>query len=433
VLESICFSRHFDISEAEELISRPFLIEPTGPFKMPTPEPEAGPSTGGPSRANKRKGPAQKGIFFPAHSSSAEKFSSQNMPNEIKNFFKKQVKKRHIQKILSKEFLKLIGTSLAKSTWKRYNSAWNLWQKFCKDLHLNCFKISESKKLSFICWCSKNCSIKSSTINMYLSAISKVFRLAKGKSNNDIQKQLLKGLENTSSKKFFKKKSQIRPITLSLLAKFKNSLRSGEKSDLEKLSLWGAAVVAFWGCFRLGELLCREKFRFDKYTDLLWKDIKFVDKQVLICIKSGKTSGSKPVTVRLGSLPNKKFCPRSALKRLKNFQKAKNFYNPRLPVFRTSIEKGGSKNLRPWDLVKEFKKFSIRKSDFSGKSFRSGIPSILASSHRRFKANVLQNFGRWKSQAFRAYIRGEENMDMYKKVTEFVLTSFFAQAQQKRG
>lgn len=366
------------------------------------------------------------------HSKLNEKFNKNNMPTEIKKFLKKQLKKKHLHrnKILSKQFLKLIGNSLAKSTWKRYNSAWNIWRKFCKEGKQNAFKISNTKKLMFICWCSKNTSLKYTTINMYLSAISKIFRLAKGKREKETQKQLLKGLGNECSKKPGTPEVPIHPVTLDLLANLKFSLKSGRKSNLEKLSLWGAAVVAFWGCFRIGELLCREKYKFDKYTDLLWKDIRFGRDQVLIRIKSGKTSGSKPVMVRLGRLPGKKFCPRTALRRLKVFLKSEKEFHPNLPVFRAPDGMGGSKNLRPWDLIKELSKFSDGRSRFSGKSFRSGIPSILANSHGGFKENVLKNFGRWKSQAFRAYIKGEENLDMYNKVTAFVLNTYSSQAQQ---
>jgi len=184
VLQKICSARHFDAKDAGDFADNPFLDEAVHPFGRPNgtqkttpPSTEAGPS----SQQRKRK--RSKGTKIPTHSSKNEKFHKHNIPHSIRAIFKKQLKKRKVinnNRQLRNECLNLIGNSLAKSTWNRYNSAFNLWQKFCTEENSNPEKISQNKKILFICWCSKNTNLQTSTISMYLSAINHCLSLLAG-------------------------------------------------------------------------------------------------------------------------------------------------------------------------------------------------------------------------------------------------------------
>jgi hypothetical protein len=80
-------------------------------------------------------------------------------------------------------------------------------------------------------------------------------------------------------------------------------------------------LTAFWGAFRLGELLGRSGYRFDGFSDLLWKDLKWGKDYVRITIKSAKVRGPPRNSALLFSIPDQKLCPVAALERLKNPKK----------------------------------------------------------------------------------------------------------------
>ena len=103
---------------------------------------------------------------------------------------------------------------------------------------------------------------------------------------------------------------------------------------------------------------------------------------------------------------------------MKELQVEKGMFGKNLPVFR----KGGGKNFRPLDMISLLKRVQDPGQTLSGKSFRAGIPSALATNKGDFGAGELKNFGRWKSAAFKTYIKGgTEDLDLYKRVTDFVL------------
>jgi hypothetical protein len=254
---------------------------------------------------------------------------------------------------------------------------------------------------------------------MYLSAITHCLSLlAGGAGQEKLQNWVIKGLRNAKSKKGKSPKKTTSPVTVGLLKRLRRYLSKKGGKKVTRLSAWAGSVVAFWGCFRLGEILCKKQMDFDKYSDLTWKDVRFARKSVRIRIKSGKTGGSEPITVCLGALPCKSLCPRRALRKLKELQVEKGMYCKNLPVFR----KGGGKNFRPLDMIRLLKQVQDPGQSLSGKSFRAGIPSALAKNKGDFGAGELKNFGRWKSAAFKTYIKaGTEDLDLYKRVTDFVL------------
>jgi hypothetical protein len=57
-----------------------------------------------------------------------------------------------------------------------------------------------------------------------------------------------------------------------------------------------------------------------------------------------------------------------------------------------------------------------------GKSFRAGIPNEMLKSPEFFGPKDVKTSGRWKSGAYRAYLR-EENLDMslFRKVAKTLL------------
>jgi hypothetical protein len=434
VLAQLCDTRNLDLEEAAEFLSNPYQDTPRYPYKehyiqchndsiSPPQETRRTEPTASTQQGEKRS--RTKGNSKPVHNKNVEKFNKLNIPPEIRKFLEKQLKTKQFakhSKNLRIECLNLIGNSLAKSTWNRYKCAFKIWKKFCADTKSKENCIDVETEIMFTCWCSENTKLKAATISMYLSAITHCLSLmgVGGGQRGGLLASVSKGLKNSQSKEKGGEKQNCSPITIDILRHLRNLLLGGGGNRITRLSAWTAALVAFWGCFRLGELLCGKQGVFDKYSDLQWRDVELSKNSVKIRIKSSKTSGAKPVFVQLGKLKDKKLCPRHAVKQLMSLQKEKGIFAKTLPVFR----KGGGKNLRPVDLVGTLATLGSPGAHFSGKSFRSGIPSILAAGHKSFDSVDLKNFGRWKSSAFRNYIRGgTDNMDLYNRVTNFALTN----------
>jgi hypothetical protein len=239
------------------------------------------------------------------------------------------------------------------------------------------------------------------------------------KGGEKLKSQVLKGVKNSMGKGCKVTRKMFRPVTVGTLWKLRQTLKAKKGSRVTRQGIWAAALTAFWGCFRLGELLSRRKLSFDKFTDLTWQDVQIHKNLVRFEIKSGKTSNSEPIFVNLGTLPERRLCPRRAIKRLRTLQKKKKMFAQDLPVFR----KGSGENLRPVDLVRSLGRLEGSGGRYSAKSFRAGVPTILAQNKGCFGALELKHFGRWKSTAFRSYIEGGPgSLDLYHQITDFVLT-----------
>jgi hypothetical protein len=228
----------------------------------------------------------------------------------------------------------------------------------------------------------------------------------------------MKGLKNSRSQRAKGGKGPSLAVDLKTLLKARKVLRACKGNRVTKLSIWAGSLVAFWGCFRLKELCSGNRHSFDKYSDLLWADVTFTKDSVQIRVKSGKTQGSKPIFVRLWKIDSKILCPRRALLKLAHLQKRKGLFAKTMPVFR----RGGGENVRPQDLVKLLNETHPVGGRFTGKGFRSGVPSLLAASGQ-FGPMDMQHFGRWHSNAYLNYVRGKwDSKTLYQRVAEFILT-----------
>ncbi len=147
------------------------------------------------------------------------------------------------------------------------------------------------------------------------------------------------------------RKPKIRPMSLSLLKKIKQGLLKGGWKKITRTSVWVASLVAFWGSFRLGELLPHSQKTFDKFSDLLWKDVKIGEKKVTIHLKNPKISSGWGDHVTLFAVPCKLFCPVQWFKKLRAILGNNGLAEKTLPVFRI---KGGGRSV-PRDFLENCK------------------------------------------------------------------------------
>ena len=119
--------------------------------------------------------------------------------------------------------------------------------------------------------------ISDSTVQAYISSISLVHKLKEMDNRacyNFTVKLMLRGAENMTV--YEPSKICNRNImTLPLLKILGNKIAHTNWSVESKQIFWTVSCIAFFGSFRMGELLNSTMTKVDLYTTLLWKDIKF--------------------------------------------------------------------------------------------------------------------------------------------------------------
>jgi hypothetical protein len=145
-------------------------------------------------------------------------------------------------------------------------------------------------------------------------------------------KIVLKGTENLQNLRN-KKSVKADPFTFTVLKKFRKVLKATKWRKESKAAVWGACCLGYFGAFRAGELLPKKETVFDKFSDLLWTDVKFFEGGVEIKLKAPKISVPGGDLVYVFAFPDSKFCPVRALKKLKISQQKKGGVGPAITGF----------------------------------------------------------------------------------------------------
>jgi hypothetical protein len=248
------------------------------------------------------------------------------------------------------------------------------------------------------------------TIKSYIFALSKLQQL-KGfepvKFAKSMAKKLIYSAKNARAHTKQKTKTKkTGAMSLRKLAKINKFLRKNFKKS-DRQALWTCMTVAFFGSFRMGELVAGKSDSFDKTSTLLWKDVQKHKNHLVINLKNAK-SGQYAEAVYLFPFPIKSLCPVHALLKLERNQKKNRSWEEKMPVFRL---KNGS-NITKQFLNSLLKKIlSTEKHNISCKSFRCGIPSSLGNSPEIANDQHIKGWGRWNSKSFLRY----EHYGLYQK------------------
>ena len=190
------------------------------------------------------------------------------------------------------------------------------------------------------------------------------------------------------------------PITPQLLRQIKAAL--DPSSDPDRVALWAVCCTAFFGFFRLGELLLADGTTFNPRLHLAWGDVAVDDPQeprmVRIHLKQSKTDQlGQGAHIILGKTRSD-LCPVAA-------------------VLGYVVSRGA----HPGALFLDARREPLRKSAFiaklrrileglgfpqhqyAGHSFRIG--AATAASLAGVEDSTIQLLGRWRSAAFLRYIR----------------------------
>ena len=187
------------------------------------------------------------------------------------------------------------------------------------------------------------------------------------------------------------------PFTIHHLCKFYDYL---SLSNVKHLACWCAILLAFFGCFRLSNLVPVSKNKFDPLKHLSRDDIKFEDDVVLVFYKWSKTNqnSNKVIWVPICSVVDERFDIKRFLYKLFDTVKA-----PKAaPLFSFSKANYHSRAslVRLLDLC--IFEAGLSLTDYSWHSFRRG--AAVFAFELGLADSAVQLLGDWSSLAFKNYL-----------------------------
>ena len=299
----------------------------------------------------------------------------------------------------------LIAASLSTNSWNRYNSAVNC---------ANCYKkvswpMTSEYLRGFTEWALTVRNLSASTVLVYLSDLKlshKIRNLDSNQFNDYFITAMIKGSEKLSLYTSICKRTRL-VLTFPLLKLLGHEISKSNWSIDSKRVFWSACSLAFFGSFRLGEILSPKESECCQET-LKWKNIQIFEDHAIVNIEIPKTLRSKKGEF-VDIFPFKGCCPLSALKEL---NKTKKFSAGRdLPVF--TFENG--KFLTQETLIRTMRELLSKHigqnaKNISGHSFRAGIPSALSDCPDLASDEDIRKWGRWNSNSFQIYTRLQLNV-----------------------
>jgi hypothetical protein len=305
----------------------------------------------------------------------------------------------------SKKYLSFLGSSLARSTWKRYNSAVGNWKIFAKINGLDWKNFDHDLTSEFIIWCGRAKGLKSKTVKAYLGILKTLtklrWELRKGRGKV-VEKFLLKGIDNSGGKNKEKRAKRVSPVDLEILATVKRGLKRLKIKRVSRISVWATCLIAFWGAFRLAEILPKNTANFDKFSDLLWADVNRSEGQgkITFKIKSAKFPGPPGNRAEIFEIGRSFFCPVAAFNSAETSQKIVGLWDKNLPVFRRSSGKNLNRATFLKTINKALRAAGVKNKRLGGKSFRSGMLSALKNFPPHFQEKHLKLLGRWRGDSY---------------------------------
>ena len=283
--------------------------------------------------------------------------------------------------------------AVAPSTNRNYTAALQTYELFCNSHTFISFPTTQSVLVLYATHLANYSSY--SNIKRHMASI-KYFSTIKG-YNNDFHLYhrlylLLRGIRWSQGTKYNKPKRL--PITPVMLRCINTKLFNSSRLYEDKVMLWTAIVVAFFGFLRVSEYTSQYKNKYDPSSTLLISDISCSDKSANLLIKASKTDPFRQgVTVRLMG-NNTLLCPINAIR---TFLKVRP--SNQGPLF---TYKDGSFLTRS-DVNKVLKNLTNNKVSISSHSLRIGAASTAAATGS--PEWLIKGMGRWVSDCYRTYIR----------------------------
>ena len=163
---------------------------------------------------------------------------------------------------------------LAPATHRSYDSAVKKFDKFCDSFRVSDpFPVTETLLCSFAAYLGDQ-GLSSQTMRSYLAGVRNM-QLSLGlpdprdHSSLPILRRVQAGIKRAN---LGSGTARVRlPVTPRLLRQIKQQLEAIHHK--ERVAIWAVGCMAFFGCFRLGELLLESTASFDQHRQLAWGDV----------------------------------------------------------------------------------------------------------------------------------------------------------------
>ena len=275
---------------------------------------------------------------------------------------------------------------------------------FCEKFHVpDPFPVTEFLLCSFAASMADN-GLAPQTVKSYLAAIRNT-QLSLGlpdpreQSSLPVLKRVLAGISRSRLGRG--QPSRVRlPVTAVLLRRIKHELE--RSAHPERRVLWAVCCKAFFGFFRLGELLHSSPSEFDPRLHLSWGDMAVDSPQaptmVRFHLRQSKTDQvGRGVDIILGRT-GCDLCPVAAVL---SYVAARG--DREGPFFLKSTSRALLKQECITEVRKVLVALGLPDHQYAGHSFRIGAATSAALAG--VEDSTIQILGRWQSSAFLRYIR----------------------------
>jgi hypothetical protein len=190
----------------------------------------------------------------------------------------------------------LVAAAFSASTWKRMSAAISSYKRFAVDSGTTfAWPLSPDNVNRYVAWSQKTAKLSPHTVSAYLSNLATCHKLRgmdPSACSNFLAKTMLKGAKNIASYKATTKKPKF-IMTLSCLKILGHEIASMDGTVIRKAVCWTACTLAFFGSFRIAEILCPTDSTYNADT-LVWSDVMFNDKlSVTVTIRHLKLCQNK--------------------------------------------------------------------------------------------------------------------------------------------
>ena len=201
-----------------------------------------------------------------------------------------------------------------------------------------------------------------------------------------------RGIKRSHGKRFSLPKRS--PITPDLLHIIHQNLFNSSKLYSDKLMIWAAITMAYFGFLRVSEYTSSHKTKFDPLSTLLFRDVSVTDDTAQIEIKASKTDPFRQgITIRLAA-NDTMLCPVHSL--LQYLSSRPTFQGPFF-VYRNGTF------LTRRDLNQILTQYTGGIANTTSHSLRIGAATTAAA--MGCPKWLIMSMGRWASDCFRRYIR----------------------------
>ena len=297
-----------------------------------------------------------------------------------------------------------LGNCVAPTTLSVYRSAQRRYFSFCQNqLISNPFPVTEDTLCRFVAALAQD-GLKHRTIKSYLSGIRFAQILqAMGNPFTDSMPRLeyvLSGIKRSEAHAGTGSKPRL-PITMEMLSLLKAQWLS-DASSPDKIMLWAAACTGFFGFLHAGEFTVPSPNAYDPKIHLNLQDIALdsytAPSMIRLLIKQSKTDPLRQgVEIFLGATQSQ-VCPVEALIKYIGVRRP----DPG-PLFIFQSGAPLTRQALVSHLHEALGKVGIDHSRYNGHSFRIGAATTAA--QRGLEDSLIQTLGRWKSSAYKLYIK----------------------------